>query len=127
MRLLVSVGLLLLIGGCTLFGPSGQRYVIFFRGSSALLDDQAKEVLMNAGDWAKQHPTMPVLVASYADPYGSEATNVAFTRLRAQAVIDGLIANGVEASRIQRQDVGPVKFTSEPLESRRVVITIGSP
>ena len=127
MRLLISVGLLLLIGACTLFEPSGQRYVVFFRGSSAQLDDQAKGVLVTAGDRANRYPKMPVLVASYADPYGSETTNAEFTRLRAQAVIDGLIANGVAASRIQRQDVGPVKFESEPQESRRVVITVGSP
>jgi outer membrane protein OmpA-like peptidoglycan-associated protein len=127
MRLFIGVGLLLLIGACTLFGPSGQRYVVFFRGSSAQLDDQAKGVLVTAGDRANRYPKMPVLVASYADPYGSGTTNVEFTRLRAQAVIDGLVANGVEASRIQRQDVGPVKFESEPQESRRVVITVGSP
>ena len=56
MRLLVSVGLLLLIGACALFGPSGQRYVVFFRGSSAQLDDQAKGVLVSAADWANRHP-----------------------------------------------------------------------
>ena len=59
--------------------------------------------------------------------YGSETTNVEFTRLHAQAVTDRLVANGVEASRIQRQDVGSVKFESEPQESRRVEITVGSP
>jgi outer membrane protein OmpA-like peptidoglycan-associated protein len=125
MRLPVCVGLLFLTGACTLFGPSGERYVVFFRGSSAQLDDQAKAVLVTAGDWANRHPKMPVLVASYADPYGSETTNVEFTRLRAQAVIDGLVANGVEASRIQLREVGPVKFQSEPQESRRVEITVG--
>ena len=127
MRLLVSVGLLLLIGACALFGPSGQRYVVFFRGSSAQLDDHAKGVVVSAADWANRHPKMPVLVASYTDPYGSQTTNAEFTRLRAQAVIDGLVANGVEASRIQLRDVGPVKFESEPQESRRVEITVGSP
>ena len=52
MRLLVSVGLLLLIGACSLFGPSGQRYVVFFRGSSAQLDDQAiiSALIRNYGD-----------------------------------------------------------------------------
>ena len=127
MRLLVCVGLLLSLGACALFGPSGQRYVVFFRGSSAQLDDAAEAVLVSAGDWANRHPKMPVLVASYADPYGSKTTNVEFVGLRAQAVIDGLVANGVEASRTQRQDVGPVKFESEPQESRRVVITVGNP
>ena len=80
MRLLVCVGLLFLISACALFGPPGQHYVVFFRGSSAQLDDQAQAVLVTAGDWAKRHPKMPVLVASYADPYGSETTNAEFVR-----------------------------------------------
>ena len=101
MRLLVCVGLLLLLGACALFGASGQRYVVFFRGSSAQLDDAAKAVLVDAGDWAKKHPKMPVVVASYADRYGSEKANADFVRLRAQAVVDRLVADGVEASRIQ--------------------------
>ena len=127
MRLLISVGLLLLIGACTLFEPSGQRYVVFFRGSSAQIDDAAEAVLVGAANWAKKHPNMPVVVASYADPYGSEKANADFTRLRAQVVVDELVANGVGASRIQVREVGPVKFQSEPQESRRVEITVGNP
>jgi outer membrane protein OmpA-like peptidoglycan-associated protein len=127
MRLLVSVGLLLLLGACALFGPSGQRYVVFFHGSSAQLDNAAEAVLAGAADWAKKHPDMPVVVASYADPYGSEQVNAEFVRLRGQAVVDRLVAGGVAASRIQRREVGPVKFESEPQESRRVEITVGNP
>jgi hypothetical protein len=80
-----------------------------------------------AGGWANKHPDMPVVVASYADPYGSQKANADFVRLRAQAVIDGLVTNGVAASRIQRREVGSVKFQSEPQESRRVEITVGNP
>jgi outer membrane protein OmpA-like peptidoglycan-associated protein len=127
MRLLVCVVLLLLLGACTLFGPSGQRYIVFFRESSAQLDDAAEAVLVSAAEWAKKHPDMPIVVASYADPYGGAQVNVDFVRLRAQAVISGLVANGVVASRIQRREVGPVKFQSEPQESRRVEITVGNP
>ena len=82
---------------------------------------------MSAAEWAKKHPDMPIVVASYADPYGGAQVNVDFVRLRAQAVISGLVANGVVASRIQRREVGPVKFQSEPQESRRVEITVGNP
>jgi outer membrane protein OmpA-like peptidoglycan-associated protein len=70
---------------------------------------------------------MPVTVASYADPYGSEKANIDFTHLRAQVVIDGLVANGVLASRIQRREIGSVKFQSDPQESRRVEIIVGNP
>jgi outer membrane protein OmpA-like peptidoglycan-associated protein len=127
MRLLVCIGLLFSLGACTLFGSSGQRYIVFFSGSSAQLDDAAQAVVVGAAGWAKKHPNMPVVVASYADPYGSEKVNADFVRLRAQAVVDGLVANGVEASRIQSREVGPVKFQSEPTESRRVEITVGNP
>ena len=127
MRLLVCAILLLSLGACTLFGPSGQRYIVFFGESSARLDDAAEAVLVSAAEWAKKHPDMPVVVASYADPYGGARANADFVRLRAQAVINGLVANGVVASRIQRREVGPVKFQSEPQESRRVEITLGNP
>jgi hypothetical protein len=33
---------------------------------------------VSAADWANRHPQMPVLVASYTDPYGSQTTNAEF-------------------------------------------------
>jgi outer membrane protein OmpA-like peptidoglycan-associated protein len=122
---LLCVGLLLLLGACALFEPSGQRYVVFFRESSAQMDDAAEAVLVAAAGWARKHPDMPVLVASYTDPYGSGKANADFTRLRAQVVVDGLVANGVIASRIQLREVGSVKFQSDPQESRRVEVIVG--
>jgi outer membrane protein OmpA-like peptidoglycan-associated protein len=127
MRRQLSVGLLLALGACTLVEPSGQRDLVFFEGSSAQLDDAAKGVVAGAADWAKRHPAMPVVVASYTDPYGSQQANSDFTRLRAQAVIDGLVADGVPAARIQRRDMGATDFKLDPQESRRVEITIGQP
>jgi outer membrane protein OmpA-like peptidoglycan-associated protein len=127
MRALICVGLLLSFGGCALFESSGQRYVVFFRGSSVQMGGAAEGVLVGAANWAKKHPDMPVAVASYADPYGSEKANADFTRLRAQGVIDGLVANGVMASRIQRREIGSVTFQSDPQESRRVEIIVGNP
>jgi len=127
MRPLICVGLLLSFGGCAFFESSGQRYVVFFRGSSAQMEDAAEAVFVGAANWAKKHPDMPVAVASYADPYGSEKANTDFTRLRAQVVIDGLVANGVMASRIQRREIGSVKFQGDPQESRRVEIIVGNP
>jgi cytochrome c oxidase subunit II len=125
MRRLFAVGLLLLLGACALFEPSGQRYIVFFRGSSAQMDDAATGVLSGAADWAKRHPDMPVVVASYTDPYGTQKVNADFTRLREQAVVDGLVANGVLATRIQRREIGSVNFQIDAQESRRVEITVG--
>ena len=127
MRRVLSAALRLLLGACAPSVPAGQRYVVFFSESSAQMDDPAKAVLVGAADWAKQHSDMPVVVASYADPYGSQKANTDFTRLRAQVVVDGLVANCVPASRIQRQDIGAVNFQLDAQESRRVEITVGNP
>ena len=127
MRRLFAVGLLLSLSACALFEPSGQRYIVFFRGSSAQMDDSAAGVLGAAADWAKRHPDMPVVVASYTDPYGSQKANADFTRLRAQMVVDGLVADGVLATRIQRREIGSVNFQIDAQESRRVEITVGQP
>jgi outer membrane protein OmpA-like peptidoglycan-associated protein len=70
---------------------------------------------------------MPVKVAVFAEPYGSEKANDDFTRLRAQAMIDALVAKGVPAARIQRLDIGSVSFQADSHESRRAEITIGIP
>ena len=70
---------------------------------------------------------MPVVVASYTDPYGSQKANADFTRLRAQMVVDGLVANGVLATRIQLREIGSVNFQIDAQESRRVEITVGQP
>jgi cytochrome c oxidase subunit 2 len=120
-------GLLFLLAGCALTQPTGQRFVVYFDPSSAQLMDTAKTVLAAAADWAKAHPDMPVKVAVYADPYGSQKANQDFTRLRGQAVIDALVANGVAATRIQRIDIGSVSFQADSHESRRVEVTVGSP
>jgi outer membrane protein OmpA-like peptidoglycan-associated protein len=53
-----------------------------------------------------QHPDKPVIVATYANPYGSQQANIDITRLRAQATFDALVADGVQASRfIQLQEI----------------------
>ena len=59
MRPLLCVGLLLSFGGCVLFKYLGQRYVVFFRGSSAQMEDAAEAVLVGAADWAKKHRIRP--------------------------------------------------------------------
>ena len=125
MRRTFLVGLLFVLAGC--MQPTGQRFVVYFDPSSAALMDPAKVVVAAAADWANKHPDMPVKVAVYADPYGSQKANDDFTKLRGQAVIDALVGGGVAAARIQRIDVGSVGFQADSHESRRVEITVGNP
>ena len=73
-----------------------------------------------------KHPDKPVILASYADPYGGQQANIDSTCLRAQATFDALVADGGQASRIQRQEIGTVKFQSDSQESRRVDVIVGN-
>jgi outer membrane protein OmpA-like peptidoglycan-associated protein len=126
MRRRFGVALLLPLGACALFESPERRFVIFYKESSVQVTEPAIGVLSAAADWAIKHPDKPVIVASYADPYGSPQANIDITRLRAQATFDALVADGVQASRIQRQDIGSVKFQIDPQESRRVDVVEGN-
>ncbi|CAH2599095.1 OmpA family protein [Rhodovastum atsumiense] len=127
MRRLFILGMLLALGACSLFEPSGQRYVVFFQEFSAALDDPAKAVIASAADWAKAHPAAPVVVSGYADPEGSAQANKDISRTRAQVVADGLVAGGVTAQRITIRARGEVGYTMDAQESRRVTIVLGTP
>jgi outer membrane protein OmpA-like peptidoglycan-associated protein len=126
MRHWFALGLLLCLAGCSLFAPSGRRFVIYFDPSSSQVIDTAKEVIVGAAAWAKDHPDKPVLVAAFADINGTEKANAGITHARAQAVIDVLVANGVPAARIQPVEVGSVSAPVNTHESRRVEVTIGT-
>ncbi len=127
MRHLSAFGLVLCLAACALLQPSGRRFVIYFDPGSAQIVDTAHAVVAGAAAWAKDHPDMPVTVAAYADINGSEKANADITRLRAQAVIDGLVGNGIAATRIQRREVGAVTAEINTHESRRVEVTVGTP
>jgi cytochrome c oxidase subunit 2 len=127
MRRLLLCAVLLALPACTLFDPPGQRFVVYFEPFSADIDAPAGAVVTGAAQWANAHPMAPVVVAAYADPTGSAQANADLTRLRAQVVSDGLVHNGVAAIRIRREDIGPVPFKIDSQESRRVLITVGTP
>jgi outer membrane protein OmpA-like peptidoglycan-associated protein len=127
MHRLLFLVFVLSLGACALIDPPGETYVVFFKGSSAVLDESADSVIDSAARLAKRHPEMPVMVESFADTYGSQADITAFTKQRSQAVIDLLVKNGVPPGRIQRRDVGAVAFKLDSQESRRAEITVGNP
>jgi len=81
-------------------------------------------VIAQAAAAAKVSPTSPVRVLGYTDSAGSPGADVTLSQLRAQAVSDALVADGVEASRISHQGRGQTH--EDPGQaSRRVEIDIG--
>jgi outer membrane protein OmpA-like peptidoglycan-associated protein len=96
--------------------------VVFFPDWSGAIDNAATRVIGQAADIAKQSPGSTITVTGYADNTGSSAANVYLTQLRAQRVIDGLIADGVPAQSLKLVAAG--KQEEAGIASRRVEIAI---
>lgn len=104
--------------------PDAPAYVVFFTPFSGDLDDGAKSVLADASQSAQAAPGRRVVVSGYADPTnGTAATDQTLTKLRAQIVADGLVADGVARERIVLRPKGAIG--GDPgVESRRVMIEL---
>ena len=102
--------------------PDAPAYVVFFTPLSGQLDDGARSVIAVASQAAQAMPSRRVVVSGYADRTNSTpATGQTLTRLRAQVVADGLVAQGVDRGRIALQPKGVIG--GDPgVESRRVMI-----
>jgi hypothetical protein len=70
---------------------SGQRYVVFFRGSSALMEDAAQTVLVGAASWEFGEPAADIAgvltvapAAKRAEPGSASATTIGVSILAAR-------------------------------------------
>jgi outer membrane protein OmpA-like peptidoglycan-associated protein len=116
--------LLLVLSACSLFGPSGPHYVVFFQERSVQLDAPARDVIAQAAKRARADPAASVEVSGYTDTGGSPQANLVLSQERAQAVADALVASGVAANRLVRKGQG--QTGRDPgVASRRVEITVG--
>ena len=126
-RILVLLGLAAL-AACTT-GPimlQQPRAVVFFTADSAGLDAPARTVIANAAARANDSPGATVRVLGFAAPdTGTAAFNRILAQARAQAVADGLVADGVPQRLVLIQSRGAVPYEQMPTESRRVEILVG--
>jgi len=78
---------------------AGDVDLLFDTGSATLKPDATKQ-LTHIVRWAEKHPSGIVLLDGYADPRGSDVTNVRLSARRAEAVRDLLVSLGVDEQRI---------------------------
>ncbi len=97
--------------------------VVFFTLWSALLDDAASSVVEQAASQINASQTGIITVTGYADISGSAEANSLLAKLRAQLVIDQLVADGVSRTRLKRADRGATPDIGGANESRRVLIS----
>ncbi len=74
---------------------------VYFDFNSSTLDSAARTVLRRQADWISQFPEIQFKVYGHTDRVGLSRFNRSLGQRRAQAVVDYLIANGVDKSRLQ--------------------------
>jgi outer membrane protein OmpA-like peptidoglycan-associated protein len=96
--------------------------IVFFPDWSGQIDSAATQVIAQAAKLANDNPSAAVTVTGYADNTGSSQSNVYLSELRAQRVIDGLMADGIPAQRLKLVAAG--QQNQRGVASRRVEIAI---
>jgi outer membrane protein OmpA-like peptidoglycan-associated protein len=99
-------------------------FVVFFPEWSGALDDAAQAVLHQAAAIAAHDPSKRLTVTGYADNKGSQAANQDLSQLRAQVVVDALLADGVTQAQISTGPSG--QLPASGVIGRRVEIVVTS-
>lgn len=79
---------------------------IFFDTDRSTLNDTARTTATRQAQWLQQHPTVNVLISGNCDERGTEEYNLALGQRRAVADANFLVAQGVNASRLQTISYG---------------------
>lgn len=102
---------------------------VYFESGSARVGDDQEDTLDQAARLFRDGSPIVMVVAGGADTVGSPGSNLDLSVARAQAVVDGLVARGIPADRLQLLGRGNSELAVEtPVgvdsrENRRVEIT----
>lgn len=103
---------------------------VTFDSSSSTLKPAGANTLTGVAMVLKEYPKTAVNVVGYTDSTGSQDLNMRLSQQRADSVASALIVQGVEASRVRTQGMGPANpiasnSTAEgKAQNRRVEITL---
>lgn len=82
---------------------------VFFDLNKATLRPESTVELNKLRDFLKANPTIKIQIAGHTDTRGDAAENLKLSDARAKSVMDYLIANGIEASRMTSKGYGETK------------------
>lgn len=77
-----------------------------FEAGGAALRPQAQALLDSLAGVLQRHPQRRLLIEGFSDAHGSEATSLALSLRRAQALGQALLERGVDAQRLETQAYG---------------------
>ena len=83
--------------------------ITYFEFDSAGLSADARKVLDKAVDKFLTNPSGRVVLSGHADERGTREYNLALGHLRASAVADYMVANGIDGLRIKKVSFGKEK------------------
>jgi len=87
-------------------GPKLTGTPIYFDFDQSTIRRDAQIELMKVVEVMLQHPTLQVDVRSHTDSRGNDAYNMKLSDRRAQATINWMISQGIEASRLSGKGYG---------------------
>jgi OmpA-OmpF porin, OOP family len=110
-------------------GPHlGGEYRVYFEFDKSELLPEAKEILQQVAEVAKQRPAIRILLVGKADRAGTDRYNMGLSERRADRVARALVDDGVPADRISTRWVGerepPVPTAAGVREPRNRVVEI---
>ncbi|MDW7996754.1 MAG: OmpA family protein [Bacteroidota bacterium] len=91
---------------------------LFFEFNKAVLLPEAEALLEQIAEWLCQNQTISVEVRGHTDSVGTDEQNARLSRMRAEAVRDFLIAQGIEPNRIVAIGMGRL----QPVDSNSTAI-----
>ena len=81
-------------------------YVVFFDFDKAIVGADARKIIEEAADYARQNGTAALTAIGHADTAGASTYNMDLSKRRAEAVKAALIARGIAAQKIAVKSVG---------------------
>ncbi len=121
----MTILLLAGLGGCSWLSGSRQ-FSVYFVPYSAVLNQQARETIVAAAQFARSHPMQPIAVDGFSAPPDANRDVEGLSAQRAEVVKLALVSAGVGADRITTVANGIVNPKPLPqVAVRRVDISIG--
>lgn len=104
--------------------PSLNLTSIYYPFNSDDLDQNDKATLDELAMYLLEHPELRLNVSSYTDPRGTKAYNKWLAKKRAQKVIEYLLKNGVEQTRLIAKAEGEISEVANYADARRTDLEI---
>ncbi len=79
---------------------------VLFKTGSADLDERSMSQIENVAKILKAYPAVALKIGGYTDNTGNAAANKALSAKRAKAVVDALVAKGIDKTRLASEGYG---------------------